>query len=309
MNPLYAMLPNSNNHEDYQEDTFFYINNYLNNSLGYQNKNRKTIGYEGSFEKNLDKNTEYSFNNFGFRDNNWFGESEILAVGCSNTCGIGVPIDGSWTKILEKKINKDVRNLSRPGASIQELIYQTFAYFKTFGNPKTIICLFPDPFRMLAPTKKNMVGVKDIGNDQGVVSLHLNSFTNSKVSERKKLLKMPYIYDDIMPMEFPLFLSMKSIHMLEQYCYSNNIKLVWSSWHADLLNVLNRLNDNNFSNFLYNEEFLTTNNYTDCHKEYKQMFSEYFDSGMDIEIGTEYAHPGVHWHSHVADAFYKEINK
>ena len=309
MNPLYAMLPEPREHEDYQEDPEYYINKYLKNNLGDEYKNKKTIGYEGSIHGLLDINTEYRFNNFGFRDDDWIESSEILAVGCSNTCGIGVPIEGSWSKILQEKIKKDVRNLSRPGASIQELVYQIFAYLKIFGNPKTIICLFPDPFRMLAPTKKNLIGVKDTGSSQAVVGLHLNKFTNSKVSERKKFLKIPYLYDDIMPMEFPLFLSMKSIHILEQYCYSNNIKLIWSSWYQDLLDVFNDLEDSYFNNFLYSKEFLITNKYTSCHTEYKDAFPEYFDSGMDIEIGIEYAHPGVHWHSHVADAFYKEINK
>ena len=64
-------------------------------------------------------------------------------------------------KMLEDLAGKAVHNISRPGISIQELIFQIFAYFKTFGNPDTLICLFPDPYRMQVPVKKNLITVGD----------------------------------------------------------------------------------------------------------------------------------------------------
>ena len=97
--------------------------------------------------------------------------------------------------------------------------------------------------------------------------------------------------------------------MLEQYCNSNNIKLIWSSWYKMFSTVMNNLEDNSFKNFVYNEEFFTDKSYTNCHQEYKELFSKCFDEGQDIENGMNASHPGVHWHSHVADAFYEELNK
>lgn len=120
---------------------------------------------------------------------------------------------------------------------------------------------------------------------------------------------MPFNYEDVLPMEFPLFLSTRSIHMLEQYCASNNIELIWSSWYPPFLDTLNKLEDNSFNNFVYNKKFSVTQDYTDCHKEYRDIFPEYFDKGQDIELGEDWAHPGVHWHAHIAEGFYEEMNK
>jgi len=309
VNPLHAMLKNNaEGHEDYPYPRKYYIENYLQNNLGFKNKNGKHMGLIRFDKSKVDVNTEYYYNNFGFRDNDWIDSSDILAVGCSHTFGSGIPIEGSWTNILQNKMDQNVRNLSRPGASIQELVYQIFAYFEVFGNPKTIICLFPDPFRMLVGTKKNLAIVKDLNNDEPYMHAYLEKYTNLKISERKKHLKMPFDYEQIIPMEFALLNSTRSIHMLEQYCNSNNIKLMWSSWYRMFSNVMKELDDNSFKNFFYNKEFFPDSSYSNCHQEYEEMFTKYFNNAQDVEYGPG-THPGVHWHSHVADAFYEELNK
>lgn len=316
MNPLYAMKKQvfsngSQINEDYQNLPKYYLNNFLYNSLGCPNKNEKSFGYIGMNGVTVDRKTEYKTNNFGFRCKDWTEASEILAVGCSNTYGLGVPENGSWPKILGSLSNKNVHNLSKPGVCIQELVFQIFAYCKKFGNPDAIVCLFPDPFRIIIPIKEGLVGVgKDALNSRATETLHLRTHTGRKISDRKKYLKMPYNYEDFMPMEVPLFFSMKAIHMLEQYCNSNNIKLIWSSWYDEILDVFDKLEEIPFTNFINSKEFITEQGIERiCHTGYPEIEDVYFDSGQDVENGKEHAHFGVHRHLHIAEEFYKQLNK
>jgi hypothetical protein len=309
MDPLVSMISSSEHHEDYSEGSNFYIENYLNNSLGQKNKNTSALGHKRKNGSIVDRSTEYSTNNFGYRDENWEEVANILAAGCSNTYGLGIPINGTWPKFLEVLTNQKVHNISKPGMSIQELVFQIFAYFKTFGNPNTLICLFPDPFRMQLPVKKNLITVGNQTINNPISDVHLQNKTNTKISDRKKYLKIPYDYRDILPMETPLFFSIKLIHMLEQYCNSNDINFVWSSWDINFRNVLNKT-ETEFSNFYDSNDFnMGTLLEKNCHSSYRDMFLQYFDIGQDIEDGEEYAHSGVHRQIHIAESFFKGLSQ
>ena len=85
MDPLIAMLPNTNNHEDYQEGADFYIENYLKNNLGNRGKNSSRFGHLRKTGSTVDISTEYSLNNFGYRGSDWTESANILTAGCSNT--------------------------------------------------------------------------------------------------------------------------------------------------------------------------------------------------------------------------------
>jgi len=302
-NPLYNLLPDDSLTGDDAWNRSVYINNYLKNTLGNSNINKTRLGHNASGTV-VDVKTEYITNNFGFRDSFWEGPSDILAVGCSNTYGIGVPKNGTWPSILGKFLDKDIRNLSLPGISIQELVFQVFEYCKRFENPKTIICLFPDPFRMVVPTIKDFLVVSNDNPKNGIETVQLNN-----KNEVKEYMKKPYNYNDFLIKEFALFFSIKAIHMLEQYCNSNNIELIWSSWDHSINHVFSKIQDLPFNNFYADNFFGYDNPGDQCHKEYKDAFLNYFNRGQDIENGKEYSHAGVHWHVHVAEKFYNKINR
>ena len=326
MNPLDAMVDGYQFTKDYSMPSEEYRKLLLENNLAVdKNINISTFGRRRQAGILVDPKTEYYLNNFAYRDVDWVGKAEILAVGCSNTYGFGVVVDGRWTNILEKKINKQIRNLSIPGGSVNELVAKSFEYFKIFGNPDTMLCLFPDPLRIKLPYKKNIIegnfDFSNTGNDGYSHDLFLGNvlFSNELLnsSRRLKYFKTPYSYGDILPLELPIFLSMQSIHMLEQYCRSNNIKLIWSTWHQNTINALTNVGQNTFSNFVFNKDLVIGHNLIDipeyagknCHKESRREFGEYFDIGNDIEDGINFAHPGVHKHFHIAEAFYEEMNK
>jgi hypothetical protein len=214
--------------------------------------------------------------------------------------------------------------LSIPGGSINELVSKSFEHFKIFGNPKTMFCLFPDPFRIRLPVRKNLTNGSfsretsdryGYDTDLSFDTLHFDD--HFEFSERIKYFKIPYSYEDVLPLELPIFFAMQSIHMLEQYCKSSNIKLIWSFWHDPTFQVLINSKQNIFNNFVVNEDLIINHHpingpeiFTkNCHEEYRNEFEKYFDGGLDVEDGINFSHPGVHKHIHIAEAFYKEINK
>jgi hypothetical protein len=311
MDPLKAMLPNIGGRQDYPFSQQNYIDSLLCNSFSDIEKSRRISKF--GFERKgmpVDVNTEYYYNNFGYRSEDWFGNSKVLAVGCSNTFALGVPIEYSWHQILSKMMNQDIRNLSRPGASIMDLVSKMFAYFKEFGNPEIIFCLFPDPFRIRIPGNKKLITSKN-AQDGIMNDIYLAKYSDNPIAARPKYLKKPYEYEDIVPMEMAVFLSSQAIHSLEQYCKSNNIKLFWSSWHNTFTSTLNIIGQNIFNNFIYDEEFSIYGGEfeSDCHKECSDASSKYFKLGLDIEDEVRIAHPGSHKHRHIAEAFYKKIGE
>jgi hypothetical protein len=310
MDPLYAMSYSIKDTKDFNQEKKYYIDNYLDNKLGYIDTNRVELGQFRSDGIIVDSNTEYRTNNFGFRDQNWRKASEIIAVGCSNTYGIGIPSEWTWPKILEKMTENTVNNLSKPGASINDLVLQLFAYFKKFGHPKIILCLFPDPFRIKIPVNKNLAVTKMQNENSPYGMLHSRADSINGYKNLPQYSKKPHYYENLIPMEVPLAFSMQSIHILEQYCNTNNIKLIWSSWYMDMQNVLTQIKDLPFNNFYSNNEFMVDNKIkmnTECHKNYADLPWEYFDGGLDIEDDASQAHPGIHRHIHIAEAFYEEI--
>jgi hypothetical protein len=331
MNPLLAMIDGYETDEDYSMYSEQYRNLLLKNTLTrYKDINTTRFGQNRIDNILVDPKTEYSINNFGYRDIDWTKKTEILAIGCSNTWGYGVPVEGRWTNILEKKINKKIRNLSFPGASISELVAASFEHFKIFGNPEIMLCLFPDPFRLTLPIKKNIIKEFTLNKEDSKNNLSKPDLTfgdiqldvhPGPISQRNKYIKRPYTYREILPLEVPLFFSMQAIHLLEQYCRSNNIKLIWSSWHLDTVNALSSDKENIFSDIVFNKDLVISyhlNNKNklenkefdeDCHKEYENYFKHCFHIGGDIEDGLSHAHPGVHKHIHIAEGFYQEMNK
>jgi hypothetical protein len=328
MNPICAMAKNRPIDKEYSMPPEEYRKLLLKNNIIYDtNINTTVFGQQRQNPKiTVDPETQYSLNNFGYRDIDWFEKTEILALGCSNTFGFGVTVEGRWTNILSKKINKEIRNLSFPGASILELVSKSFEYFKIFGNPTVMICLFPDPFRTWMPHKKglnngdyNYQGKEEVNPFEP--DLYLSTvffdYSSDKKVQKEKYFKTPYSYEKVLPAELSIFNSMQAIHMLEQYCKSSNIKLIWTTWHRPTHNLLNSDEENIFNSFIFDENLIISHDLADgfekfnegCHEEYRHEFAKYFDMGLDIEDGLNYAHPGVHKHIHFAEAFYEAMNK
>jgi hypothetical protein len=307
MDIMHALTSDEDSSKEFPKPRQDYIKFLFKNEMFADYPNLDMMGFPRS-KMLVDAGTHYKNNSFGFRGEDWVGVSDILALGCSNTYGVGVPIDGTWPSILSKMSNSSVRSMSFPGASIHQLVSMAFKYFEMFGNPKTILCLFPDPYRIKIPSNPNLA-ISETKFSGLMHPLFLQS--KNDMNERPKYSRRPHKYEDILPQEVALFMSTQHIHMLEQYCRSNNIKLIWSTWLDNFSKTINSIEENIFNSFVYDDEFTIhlEDFESECHTEFKEEFKKYFVRGLDVEDDEYFRHPGVHKHIHIAEAFYSRIKE
>lgn len=72
-------------------------------------------------------------------------------VGCSYTVSKGLPVEYSWPSIVETFTGKTVNNYSELGASYRKIAALTIDASVTYGAPKHVLALMPDPYRMWFP--------------------------------------------------------------------------------------------------------------------------------------------------------------
>jgi lysophospholipase L1-like esterase len=85
----------------------------------------------------------YQLNSEGFRCEEFDTESDcVVALGCSFTIGIGLPIDTVWSSLLGKKLNLKVYNLAWGGSSA-DTCYRLARHWVPKLKPKLIAMLTP----------------------------------------------------------------------------------------------------------------------------------------------------------------------
>lgn len=281
-------------------------------------------------------------NSHGFSGKEFIEVADLVTLGCSYTYGEGVPIGATWSDFVAKKLNLSMHNLGSSGKGVPFEINCFFEYVKKFGNPKIVLCLFPDFIRMeiasrshqMRPQKEYKIVGRFPSVDEDEELITYGICPQPTYEGRPKYLKTPVVAEEIMPLETAHMLSVQYIKMLEAYCNTNGIKLIWTTWSAGQNRWLNDNKDNGYFNnyFNFNElgwhqrvedlgkdimcnkfhkkgmecttEFL-------CHEEYREDYGDCFDIGLDVKISrtaTLNGHSGVHKHIHWAEFFVKEIN-
>lgn len=258
-----------------------------------------------------DKNI-YLLNSYGFRAPEYSKTNKLLALGCSQTMGMGVPEDGTWPHFLAKSLGVKYSKVAYGGWSIHTIVMNAFAYFKEFGNPKMVCLLLPDPSRIkvvgvqgVIDTKHSNALTRDMPYKD--VEIYDSTLWKPKGFSYPKYSKRPYQLADILPVEQAMFYSFQMLGMLIQYCATNKIKLVWGSWSSEteslVTEVKNRGIDFDLDGYVWGlntlvSDYSNARNSFDCHKKESARFSKTFIVGSD-----EAGHMGVHSHMHVADRF------
>ena len=254
----------------------------------------------------------YRMNEYGYRTNsfNRNQDNNIMILGCSQAYGSGVPEEYRWGNILANKLNMNEVTLAIPGDSAMSQVRKAFAYFKQFGYPKKIVGLFPLS-RIQAPLifEKNHPSYKNKGYSN-FTHLNNNEIHTYYLGEDKfqKYSAAPHNLENVLSKEFAFFFNFSYIYLLEQYCISNNIDLVWSFWEnvAFIHDNLEKIKEE-YSTFI--DTTMVPINILDqgCHAEYSK--DQLFDYAADRKSGNWHAHFGLHTHIHFADIFYDRINK
>lgn len=302
----------------FSEDNFdkFFLNDFMH----YQNRDpHNGFGFGGY----LDMGNEYIHNSYGYRSQEFSSEIDTVFAGDSFTYGVGLPVDAIWSSILSNKLGLESVNLGWAGASVTGIVSNLMHYFKVYGNPKNLFCMFPDLSRMQVFLNDNIM-ISNNGTTGGFIEVQLNHLAELK--DRPPYSKKPYRIEDVVPNEIPFYYSLKAIQSLEQYCDAAGINFAWSIFYSPDHDLIKYLRDSSRNVNRYYSKFIDTNqgswdkdsmfsdvytgSMTDCSNEeaiYRDKYPKYFNLAGDIEQGHDMAHHGIHRHIHTANGFYDKF--
>jgi hypothetical protein len=242
---------------------------------------------------------EYFINRANMRAPKFTKNVDLLTSGCSHTFGIGLNSNFIWPHLVSSNYELTYSNVALPGSSVMFQVISIIKYCKAFGNPKTILCMFPNFERIRVFVDDVVInGETDLRFNFGPA----NAFTNRTI-HRPKTIRLPVDKNLFMSEQNAFYNSLLFIMILEQYCSSNNINLLWSSWsHSDYDSAFKEF----FNNYINGTSGLDNFKISQCtsHEDLKNNYHDIYDEAHDKPNG----HFGVHWHRHVADMFIKEIS-
>ena len=181
-----------------------------------------------------DGEVDYYYNSDCFRCDEFtsdHGKKHILFAGCSNTEGVGSPLDTVWTKMVHNELSKteDVGgfySISKSGFGWQKIITAFQTYVFKYGFPTHLFVLLPNIGRFFEWNEdvncwyyvQRYPGQNDFGD------LEKRELKPTQLQERPITLKEQREKFIDFVITWKLF---------EQYCKSNNVKLIWSTWWPD----------------------------------------------------------------------------
>lgn len=176
---------------------------------------------------------DYKLTSLGFRENTEIPEHIDLAVfGCSFTFGVGLPLNGTWHKVLSKKHDIVSYNFGTSGSSIKSS-YDIFSIVSRYTKIRKAIFLMPTYERQLCAVDhihdKDKVALLDLipiydsiplGEVHGGYYIRIGEYyKNTPVSELQKKMK-----DDI--------------YNIELLAKMMNIEAFISSWDRPTYNLI-----------------------------------------------------------------------
>ena len=264
------------------------------------------------------KSMTYSMNSKGYRGSELSSTTELVFSGCSYTFATGLQDEYIWGNQLAKSLGMTSSNLGQEGWSTQAIVKNLFSYFEEYGNPKVLVCLFPDLQRMLAALNSNILRGfnQDDARFNNKTELE-RTFSHTHIREydmslRPKYSKSPHSWQDVIPVEMPIMLSFQYLHMLIQYCKAAGIEFYWSTWSWDFSDLLAQVKKYpeplmDLSGYVPLERKIwETDPMTSCHLEERSKNPETFDWSLD-HGGGRWGHNGQHSHMHTAEAFLARI--
>jgi len=197
--------------------------NYDSHYKKYANKTFDWLSIDSkeAYEKNLkekyqllkannwiDKSFTYKFNSHAFRCEEFTDDPTIMFLGCSNTCGIGLPVESIWPELVAKKLNMRCANLGQAGGSNDSSFRLCHGWIDII-KPKIVFLLSPPGIRL---------EILD-----AVVMKHLTpTWIHNKATHYKDFLK-DWCRDD----NNNYFNTLKNSLAIENLCNARNIKYIF----------------------------------------------------------------------------------
>lgn len=295
----------------------------LSGSVNQAGSSRQSLEYDsephfaGDFGMDSDKLHDYTqnLNSFGFRGPE-FGPTDIVALGCSQTYGVGVCAENVWPEFLSKKLEKPYINLSYVGWSVPRLVREFFIYVNKHGRPRAVALLLPEMSRYMFVTRGTVLNYNN-GNrvlDDAIFSdYHLEKTGPTwRTSQLPQVSKRPHLLNDIMPLDHVYFESLNALYSLLTFCQHTEIAVAISSWDwavVDLLKTLGTIAPEIIGECKYLEgEALCSEDHSELITSLNLEHDE-FEWGTDRLAGKDNGHMGVHQHYHYSEVFYEILKK
>jgi hypothetical protein len=278
----------------------------------------------------------YEINSKGYRSDEFIETRDIVFAGCSETWGIGVLEEGIWGNILSDKMGMKSYNLGAPGTGVQFIVNNLLAFFKEYGNPKFLFCLFPEFTRFEMRSDLSFMTSARLGKNLKSRS-YFQVIKPLDPTKKVQYSKIPHLAEELIPHEFIFSISISYIKMLEYYCELNNIFFRWGTWDKAQDNYLsNNMSSLDFQNYVclnFNkwEQFTgKEGNWIryfhkdgdmcdknagsckikeECHEDIKHLYGRNFYEPMDLDIKNKtVGHMPIHMHAHIAEDFGRSWN-
>jgi hypothetical protein len=88
----------------------------------------------------------YSYNHQGFRSDEFDNRPAGIALGCSFTEGVGIPLNKTWPSVLSELLNHHVWNLG-VGGSGMDTCFRMLDHYLNILNVKFVVLCSPSPLR------------------------------------------------------------------------------------------------------------------------------------------------------------------
>ena len=143
----------------------------------------------------------YKFNSDAFRSAEFDpAANNLVALGCSFTMGVGLPIQSVWPSLLGHALNLSVCNLGWGGFSA-DACFRMAEYWIPYLNPKLVVFLVPDRARLEIIVNEKTGGTFDLMPSTFEDHPHLNEFIkhwfgqdeNSRLNNKKNQLAVEAI--------------------------------------------------------------------------------------------------------------------
>lgn len=226
------------------------------------------------FKKNNVHTILQEFNKNNYRCDNFIKKhngKHLLFAGDSYAFGCGVSIEDTWTKIVYNKINIDEKcsgyfNLGMLANSVPNCYSDIFKYCSSYGNPDAIFVSLADTAKFYYYDKEENI-VADAVYDK----------------ESYKVFSI---------IQYQMYL------MLDQYCKSNNIKLIAVS-PADI--------DKDLTKVVLGNEIRQFESFLELDKNESETFMTNFIKINNVNYyAKDKSHMGLAFHTYLANKMYEK---
>jgi hypothetical protein len=183
----------------------------------------------------------YRYNEHFYRSDTFTNNHDGLHVvfgGCSNTEGVGSPIDRTWSHLLYEELSKKYKmsgyfNLGKGGYGWHKIISSFLEYERNFGTPDVFFVLHPNLLRDYYWDKERN------GWIYAQQYPYCSEGTEQEIADSKNFPEShPYANIDINVFPtledyrhaFPVWINAWNLFL--EYCKAKNIRVVWGLWDA-----------------------------------------------------------------------------